>query len=1186
MVDRKGKFRLIIVILFTIVAHWTFGQCPVANFSISPTVCINQQTLISNTSSSAVLYDWDFCSGDLSKMPTASELFNIDATNGSFKGDLVQSNGSIFYFFTSRVTGKLYRLDYGNNINSSPVFIDLGQLGIPNSGGLLAVQIVNDGGIYYGFVIDFFGKLYRFQLGSSVINNPSDAELIYQNNSLNLIDLDILFDGNERFAFIASFNTNKITRIKFQSSFGEPTTNFSVDDIVVTGSGNLSGLSFLKECNVWYAAVTSSGGNQLTKIFFDSGLTDVTPTFSGVTGLGFPLSSAGGVSLVVEGGKYYAFVQAQRTQSNLYRINFGNSLANSSPTGNDLSDLGILSDVFGFSMHKVNSDWLVLAHQNTGRKIFKIVFPESCFSDTKTSAVASPSIHFTNNGTQTISLRAIDAQGNESFKSMDVVISVQTAPTIDFATQNKCVNNNVLFLPSSTDVINSYQWDFGNSQSSNQPSPVNIYSSSGTYAISLNVVGANACQNFVQKSISIYNAPVANFDLPASPLICTNQDYVLANTSTSDVGSNPSWEWTLNGNLVSTQQNFITRLTSTSPENIKLKVTLPGCSNEITKIINGIVVGPAVDFSAEDNCKGTPVAFNNTTVGTVTGFTWDFGDGSTSTQSNISHTYSTSATFQIMLTATNAAGCQNFSKKIIKIYSLPVPDFSIGLPPFSCSNSATPFQNITPALTDSNITSWAWQFGDNVGTSSSQSPSYTYSAGNTYLVGLTAKSDKGCSVSVTKSISIAAGPVPDFSVGPACLNQSAKFTDLSSGGVQMRSWQIASTAFNTPNPAYTFITPGDFLATLTVTTANSCSSFKTKTVNVPVPPALNFNSINLCAGQSAQFVDVTPSQQDAIVGWNWNFAGNSSTGNPADFSFNTSGTYTVKLMTTHSSGCKYILSKNVLVNTSPIANFTVTRDRGSAPLIVQFVNTSQFADSYTWNFYDKIVSSSTQASPSYTFVSLGDYSAELIAKNQQGCSDKKTIPIKVLVPSIDLQLTDFTLTPDPTTGKLKGIVTIFNNSNISIMSTEVSLILADKAIVNETLQMNLDPGQSVSKTLSFTISPNQFDFNYLCAKIISEKDILQSNNKRCINLETTDYFFNPYPNPTAGTLHVDWISVTSAPAHIMIHDNMGKRCYDWQTISTSGLNQAQLDLTFLISGFYYLSIETIGSKKTSRFFRE
>ncbi len=134
--------------------------------------------------------------------------------------------------------------------------------------------------------------------------------------------------------------------------------------------------------------------------------------------------------------------------------------------------------------------------------------------------------------------------------------------------------------------------------------------------------------------------------------------------------------------------------------------------------------------------------------------------------------------------------------------------------------------------------------------------------------------------------------------------------------------------FSTSNPTYTFTSPGDYSATLTVTSSNSCSTFKTMPVNVPVPPPLDFSRSNLCTGKDAVFTDLTPPQPDAIVGWNWNFDGNSVAGNPAQYNFANAGTYAAKMTTTHTSGCKYTVSKNVLINTSPVASFTATHPTG------------------------------------------------------------------------------------------------------------------------------------------------------------------------------------------------------------------------------------------------------------------
>ena len=64
------------------------------------------------------------------------------------------------------------------------------------------------------------------------------------------------------------------------------------------------------------------------------------------------------------------------------------------------------------------------------------------------------------------------------------------------------------------------------------------------------------------------------------------------------------------------------------------------------------------------NLSGTPrsgdapltVAFTDTSVNSPTGWVWDFGDGSGSTDQNPSHTYTTPGTYDVSLTASNAVG--------------------------------------------------------------------------------------------------------------------------------------------------------------------------------------------------------------------------------------------------------------------------------------------------------------------------------------------------------------------------------------------------------------------------------------------------------------------------------------------------------------------------------------------------
>ncbi|WP_299223482.1 PKD domain-containing protein [uncultured Aquimarina sp.] len=63
---------------------------------------------------------------------------------------------------------------------------------------------------------------------------------------------------------------------------------------------------------------------------------------------------------------------------------------------------------------------------------------------------------------------------------------------------------------------------------------------------------------------------------------------------------------------------------------------------------------PIANFEAATNCA--TVNFNSTTINNVNAYLWDFGDGTTATEQNPTHTYAGSGTYSITLTTSNSAG--------------------------------------------------------------------------------------------------------------------------------------------------------------------------------------------------------------------------------------------------------------------------------------------------------------------------------------------------------------------------------------------------------------------------------------------------------------------------------------------------------------------------------------------------
>ncbi len=168
--------------------------------------------------------------------------------------------------------------------------------------------------------------------------------------------------------------------------------------------------------------------------------------------------------------------------------------------------------------------------------------------------------------------------------------------------------------------------------------------------------------------------------------------------------------------------------------NAYLALTAANCAqcNETT---------PVADFSGSPISGDAPltVSFTDLSANNPDSWSWDFGDGGTSTAQNPSYTYNTAGTYTVTLTASNCAGSDVVTKVDYITVSeppctetTPVADFS-GSP----TSGDAPLTVSFTDLSTNNPDTWSWDFGDG-GTSTTQNPSYTYNSAGTYTVTLTA----------------------------------------------------------------------------------------------------------------------------------------------------------------------------------------------------------------------------------------------------------------------------------------------------------------------------------------------------------------------------------------------------------------------------------------------------------------
>ncbi len=389
--------------------------------------------------------------------------------------------------------------------------------------------------------------------------------------------------------------------------------------------------------------------------------------------------------------------------------------------------------------------------------------------------------------------------------------------------------------------------------------------------------------------------------------------------------------------------------------------------------------GCSADFSS--TTSGLTANFNNNSSG-ASSYTWNFGDGTSDTSSNPSHTYSTGGSYNVCLIARDNSG--TFCDSICKTVTVSSPgctaDFSS-----TTSGLTANFNN-----NSSGASSYTWNFGDGTSDTSSN-PSHTYSTGGSYNVCLIARDNSGtfCD-SICKTVTVStSGCSADFNSITSGL--TVNFTNISTGASSYK-WDFGDGSTDTSaNATHTYGSGGNYTVCLKAfnTSGNLCDSIcKTVTISSSGCTA-DFSSTT--SGLTANFTN----NSSGASSYTWNFGdGASDTSTNPSHTYSSGGSYSVCLIARNSAGnlCDSICKTVSVSNPSCTADFSYTTSGRTA----NFTNNSSGASSYTWNFGDG--ASDTSTNPSHTYSSGGSYSVCLIARNNAGnfCdSTCKTVSLNV-----------------------------------------------------------------------------------------------------------------------------------------------------------------------------------------------
>jgi len=216
-----------------------------------------------------------------------------------------------------------------------------------------------------------------------------------------------------------------------------------------------------------------------------------------------------------------------------------------------------------------------------------------------------------------------------------------------------------------------------------------------------------------------------------------------------------SFKWEFGDGTTSTEENPSHAYVSSGTYIVKLTVysKKEKKSDDATVNITVTDLVPVANFSFSGAGGNAPctVSFTNSSTN-ATSYSWDFGDGGTSIETNPQHTYTSGGTFTVQLTATGNGGTNSISKTVnISNPVGPVASFT-----YSGAGNFAPC-TVTFTNTSQNATSYSWNFGDG-GSSTATNPTHTYTSGGTFTVQLTATGTGG-SNSTSQTVNILNPPI-------------------------------------------------------------------------------------------------------------------------------------------------------------------------------------------------------------------------------------------------------------------------------------------------------------------------------------------------------------------------------------------------------------------------------------------
>jgi len=608
-------------------------------------------------------------------------------------------------------------------------------------------------------------------------------------------------------------------------------------------------------------------------------------------------------------------------------------------------------------------------------------------------------------GTYTASLFFQTPCGADSIKrTFRISNTIHPDANFTHSPDTACPNKVISFNPtgsSATSIGDTHSWNFGDGKTSTLQYPTHSYTATGTYTVThtlTNICNNASTQISIVKIVNSIYPSSADFSYSPNTTICPG----IQISFFSSAGDATQWSWNFGDGNTATGQ-YPKHTYASSGTFVVTQTATNECNNSLSKsytvnISGTLAPDSTFGFNPNPSCPGDIINFNGVEY-YGKNYSWNFGDGNTSSIQYPSHKYATAGNYTVTYTVKNYCNVQKSNTAIVNVNGNIHINVSNNFNVYPVP--ACPTQPLTFDFGNWGFAKYIFQYGDGKkDTTANANTTHSYSVAGTYTASATAVNNCGKDTTFTKVVTINGSspfPVQAMNVYPNNVCPGQNVNHSAPWGFPLYQWNMGdgSQPFTSQNSyvSYSYSATGTYIASVDVKNYCGHDTILHDTIKVVVSPYFT------CPTCTSAYVNAaSPSCPNSSVSFNassgfpwykWKFGdGDSliSSSYNATHTYTAIGTYNYSVKITNFCGVDTTLyGSTVIDNTVQVPNWlwlSINPNTVCPNQAVQFQTDNSYS-SYHWNFGDGNIANGT-GNASHTYTSSGTYNISVVVGNTCG----------------------------------------------------------------------------------------------------------------------------------------------------------------------------------------------------------